>query len=467
MQKLTIRGFDIVEAKSPVAQANESRTGGHRDWMVPDPLTQQALDILARLEGGSRLTFGNVNLVRFSQIFAIGIAAHMFSLRGGDINMAEQIQMDDGFDTLDHHGSFADAKAFVKKANAHAANGHTDWVLPDNYTLSALSLITPGAEESSNFWSSSYMPNCGHYAWSVNFDNGLTIAQRQDTHMAVRLVRNSQCLSIGLAGQRKSLQKLKIPNSQEKPTNLGGFDVIENEGTLEQAKAFSEYANAMALGGHTDWVLPDAVTLQALDEIAPKDRLFLSASHAGSLNIFCSPRGSTTAFIIRSSQEVMPFRIVPRSQRLAIGEAGHLKSLLRAGIDLSSMNNAAKEKKAIFYFDTLDFKGTFEETLDFVKQANAQATNGHTDWMLPDSYTLITLNLAACKWYESNHVSAYREAWTSSPYKGDTSWGIGFDCLGRRDKRARDVRLVRASQCLAIGRAGHLLSIARAEECIS
>jgi hypothetical protein len=252
---------------------------------------------------------------------------------------------------------------------------------------------------------------------------------------------------------------MMTPSLEGAHVNAEGFDIIQNEGTLDQAKAFVAYANDIALGGHRDWVLPDVMTLQALDEITPKGRLFWSSSHPnlGSGNAFFdNAHGTILVYTSPDNHEVMPFQIVRASQRLAIGQAGHLKGLSRAGIVLG-----AQEPKD-YWLKTLDFKGTLEETLEFAQKANAEAALGHTDWVLPDNYTLSALSLVATNWYESTHVFALKKLWTSSPYNGNTSWGIA-DRYKSTTKRC-DARLVRSSQCLAIGQAGQLRSIAKAED---
>lgn len=61
--------------------------------------------------------------------------------------------------------------------------------------------------------------------------------------------------------------------------NIAGFSVIDAEKkmTWDEAMSLPAKANAEAIGGFTDWVLPDPNTLKALASILPESGWFWSS----------------------------------------------------------------------------------------------------------------------------------------------------------------------------------------------
>ena len=117
-------------------------------------------------------------------------------------------------------------------------------------------------------------------------------------------------------------------------------------------------------------------------------------------------------------------------------------------------------------FDVLDAceRMSWNDAVYFAEKARAEEFGGFTDWVLPDSLTLKALahlDLDECD----------ERFWSSS---GDScglnkvrcnSWVVDFGCglvFGNPVESCNHVRLVRASQCLDIGRAGHIESMLQA-----
>lgn len=102
---------------------------------------------------------------------------------------------------------------------------------------------------------------------------------------------------------------------------------------------------------------------------------------------------------------------------------------------------------------------TYENAVAFARQAAEEKIGGFTDWVLPDTHTLRSLALLA---------SSHFYAWSSSPYVGNSgyAWIVNFYNgnvnSSYRSSYLNHVRLVRASQCLAIGLAGYKKSLADA-----
>ena len=94
------------------------------------------------------------------------------------------------------------AVAFARQAAEEKIGGFTDWVLPDTQTLRALALLAPSGFYA---WSSSPYVGDSSHAWVVDFGDGCVDYEVRSSGNHVRLVRASQCLAIGLAGQKKSL----------------------------------------------------------------------------------------------------------------------------------------------------------------------------------------------------------------------------------------------------------------------
>lgn len=106
-------------------------------------------------------------------------------------------------------------------------------------------------------------------------------------------------------------------------------------------------------------------------------------------------------------------------------------------------------------FDYIKAKGTYDKACALVKKANDHATGGYTDWVMPDTITLLALQKIA---------PADEWVWSSSPYVGNFSdaWVVYFGdgyvtYYGRNDSGL--VRLVRASQLLELGDLGRRASI--------
>lgn len=112
------------------------------------------------------------------------------------------------FDVIEaDRATFAQAEALVEKANAEKIGGFTDWVLPDTQTLRALATLAPSLHWC---WSSSPYVGVSNNACGVNFDNGNVYYSDRNDNDAVCLVRASQCLAIGQAGQLESLKQAGI-----------------------------------------------------------------------------------------------------------------------------------------------------------------------------------------------------------------------------------------------------------------
>lgn len=100
----------------------------------------------------------------------------------------------------------------------------------------------------------------------------------------------------------------------------------------------------------------------------------------------------------------------------------------------------------------------FDEVVGIVAQANRERIGGHDDWVAPDTWTLKAMALIdPCDEF----------VWSSSPYVGNSDYACGVyfgdggvSNYGRGSSLL--VRLVRGCQCLAIGRAGQIKSLADA-----
>jgi hypothetical protein len=108
-------------------------------------------------------------------------------------------------------------------------------------------------------------------------------------------------------------------------------------------------------------------------------------------------------------------------------------------------------------FDVLHIEGehTWDQAVQLAKEAKGQ--HGIDDWVLPDRVTLSALGLLSEKsgdwhWSATPHVGNSNYAWLVYFNNGGVYNGYRYD--------GGQVRLVRASQCLAIGRAAQLKSLA-------
>lgn len=110
-------------------------------------------------------------------------------------------------------------------------------------------------------------------------------------------------------------------------------------------------------------------------------------------------------------------------------------------------------------FPIIDLESmTFHDAVNAPKKANSDAIGGFTDWVLPDTQTLRALALLKPEdsWF-----------WSSSPYDDHSNyaWYVGFyggGVDGSNKKGFNRVLLVRAEQCLEIGKVGLLKSINQA-----
>lgn len=117
-------------------------------------------------------------------------------------------------------------------------------------------------------------------------------------------------------------------------------------------------------------------------------------------------------------------------------------------------------------FDVLDAreKMSWNDAFNFAEKARADLCGGFTDWVLPDSLTLkalVHLNIDECDerfWSSSGDNCGHNKV-------RHNSWVVDFGCglvVGNPVESYNHVRLVRASQCLDIGRAGHIESMLQA-----
>lgn len=259
-----------------------------------------------------------------------------------------------GFDFIDGGvRKYTGALSFVGNANAEAVGGHSDWVLPDAVTAQALRIVGGGG----GFWTWTSSPYKGEsdYARFVDFNDGYVYDSSINSDLHVSLVRSSQCLALGHAAHRKSLEQGQAnmtalqaqpcpgPRSgldQVAPTQVDGFCVIEHEiCSFECAQDLVTQANAEAFGGHTDWMLPDLVTAQAL-RLVSGGREFSAwtsspdADDTGAVWVVDFADGLVEVCLRYWNENHVC--LVRESQRLALGEAGHRISLAEAGIVLDA-----------------------------------------------------------------------------------------------------------------------------------
>jgi hypothetical protein len=115
--------------------------------------------------------------------------------------------------------------------------------------------------------------------------------------------------------------------------------------------------------------------------------------------------------------------------------------------------------KKVAGFDVIEHREcSFASAQEMVKEANAEAIGGYSDWVMPDTVTAQALRL----------VGGGGDAviWSSTPGVNGSAWFVrlnyGNVTLANRNTNANQLRLVRASQCLALGQAAHRLSLAEA-----
>lgn len=277
----------------------------------------------------------------------------------------------------------------------------------------------------------------------------------------------------------------EIKSIELRQKEVNGFDVIEHHGcTLSQAQEVVSKANAEAVGGYSDWVLPDLVTSQALRLVSGGGGFYAwgSSPYVGNINYawhVCFRDGRVESGV---RSEV---RLVRASQCLALGQAAHLKSIEEGRMNMEALH---KPKERMFLLEEmcrtslakprpkaqlalermflkevsgLDIiyhgKCNFSDAADLVAIANAGEIGGHTDWVLPDLVTAQALRLIS----GGGGISA----WSSSPEVTSGAWCVSFndgDVLARCRDHLSHVRLVRVAQRLALGEAGHRISLAQA-----
>lgn len=118
---------------------------------------------------------------------------------------------------------------------------------------------------------------------------------------------------------------------------IAGFLVIEVEQIMswDKAMALPAKANTEAIGGFTDWVLPDKQTLAALAAFKPEKSWFWSSSP--------SAEDSNNAWYVYFGNgyvgydhklDCLQVHLVRAEQIFEIGRAGQLESMRQAGIQL-------------------------------------------------------------------------------------------------------------------------------------
>ena len=117
------------------------------------------------------------------------------------------------------------------------------------------------------------------------------------------------------------------------------------------------------------------------------------------------------------------------------------------------------ELKKVAGFDVVDCgEMTHYDTNDAVDEANAANAGGFNDWCLADAHNYSSLAMLApddmVVWSASHYEDDVKCAW-------DVYFGDGSISSRRRD-HSNAVRLVRRSQLLEIGRAGHIASLRKA-----
>lgn len=121
---------------------------------------------------------------------------------------------------------------------------------------------------------------------------------------------------------------------------IKGFDAIEARGRFDEEPALAAQANEQAVGGFSDWVFPDTMTLLALQKIAPANCWVWSSSPYGGSSYYAWLVDFDYGFVgISSYGRSYDFhvRLVRASQVLALVALAHRAALEEAGIVLAAL----------------------------------------------------------------------------------------------------------------------------------
>lgn len=123
-----------------------------------------------------------------------------------------------------------------------------------------------------------------------------------------------------------------------KVLKVGGFDVLESESelTCHDAVVWAKKANADSVGGFSDWVLPDRLTLTALAFIRPSKDWYWSSSTSiyGSNGGFIVGSDGGNVALVRGyiKDGASQVLLVRAEQMFEICRAGQLESMRQSGI---------------------------------------------------------------------------------------------------------------------------------------
>lgn len=119
--------------------------------------------------------------------------------------------------------------------------------------------------------------------------------------------------------------------------DIANFHVIEvdQEMTWDEAMASPAEANTKAVGGFTDWVLPDVITLKALASLKPEDSWFWSSSPHAFDSVYAWGVDFGGCYIDGNDKlNDGRVRLVRAGQCFDIGRAGQLESMSQTSIKL-------------------------------------------------------------------------------------------------------------------------------------
>lgn len=127
-------------------------------------------------------------------------------------------------------------------------------------------------------------------------------------------------------------------------TTVQGFDMIEaGPCTFEEAKNLAAQANAEAIGGFTDWVMPDAQTLRAMTVIRPRPdqivRRAWASTHGKLIPRLVFAYVDFGHSMVGTTHKLLTCFVclLRTSQCLDIGRAGQIESMRQAGIEVGTI----------------------------------------------------------------------------------------------------------------------------------